>query len=139
MGEWPVDTPWRQGHILNAETASQLGLESKDPLLAAVVVVISHDCDLARHPVMEPDCEVIVGHTIETINGAYTWAKNTRRLHLPFSGGVTKIAAEFFATAKQRVSKAGLADHSPLSSVALNANEFTILQSWLSSRYRRAS
>src|SRR5579883_3521016 len=113
MGEWLRDTPWRQGRILSAESAKQLGLAYPDPSQEPVVVVISHDCDLAQPIDKEPNCEAIVGRTVDKLDGNFAWAKTARRLHLPFSDGPTKIIGEFSALDKIVISKAALADHLP--------------------------
>jgi integrase/recombinase XerD len=52
-----------------------------------VAVVISHDCDLAQLPDAEPMVEVILGKRIDRLDGNYSYAKNTRRLHLSFTRG----------------------------------------------------
>src|SRR5690348_8102621 len=107
------DTSWQQGFVLSAPSAVALGLVHADTT-DAVVILISHDCDLLEPPATEPYCEVIVGRKIETINGLYTNAKNPRRLHLPFSAGATHIAVELVATDKKSVKKDDFLSHAPL-------------------------
>jgi hypothetical protein len=36
---------------------------------------------------IEPNCEIIVGHKIDHVDGRFAKGKNPRRLHLPFSAG----------------------------------------------------
>jgi hypothetical protein len=140
MAERHPEIPWRQGHVLTAKSAQQLGLihpggEQDDP----IVLVISHDCDLAAPSQIEPDCEVIPGLHIETVDGGFTNAKNPRKLHLTFSGGSVPVVAEFIAIDKHKVSKKEILKHSPSERVRLTRSEFVVLQNWLAARYRRPS
>ena len=50
MGEWARDTPWRQGQVLSVEAANAFGLAHPETPNATIVVVISHDCELAHMP-----------------------------------------------------------------------------------------
>jgi hypothetical protein len=140
MDERQPETPWRQGHVLTAVSAQKLGLihpdgEADDP----IVLVVSHDCDLAAPSQMEPDCEVILGRHIEAPDGAYTNAKSPRKLHLTFSAGTVRVIAEFIATDKRKITKDAISQDAPSTNVRLTRDEFTILQSWLAARYRRPS
>jgi hypothetical protein len=87
MTAWDRDTPWRQGHILPDDAVKALQLPA-DTVTDSVAIVVSHDCDLAQDPTVEPVVEIIVGHWIPTADGNFTYAKNARRLHLTFSGGI---------------------------------------------------
>jgi hypothetical protein len=132
------DTLWRQGHILSAESATELDLnhpESDD----TIVVVISHDCDLLQNPEIEPICEVIVGHIIENKDGNCTNGKHPRKLHIELSAKETKVMAEFVAANKRAIDKNLLNKHPPAKNVALTPDELRILQSWLAARYRRGA
>jgi len=139
MGEWLRNTPWRQGSILSAESAKQLGSSHSDQSKETVVMVVSHDCDLAQSIENEPVCEAVVGFTIDKLDGRYGWAKSARGLHLSFSAGRVALNGDFVAIDKIQIPKIALADHVPAENVRLNYNEFTILQKWLALRYRRAS
>ena len=82
----PYEGP-RQGDLLTRETAARLQLTEGDGDLRRVVV-ISHDCDLANDA--EAAVEVIVAETV--VRGPrpdpqLTYAKNPRRLHLPYIMG----------------------------------------------------
>ena len=65
MTEWQRDNPWRQGFILNGDSVKALDLVHPKSLDDTVVVVISHDCDLAQLPDTEPYCEVIAGFPVD--------------------------------------------------------------------------
>jgi hypothetical protein len=142
MPGWGPDTPWRQGHVLTAESAEQLGLSKKDEKPETIVLVISHDCDLAHDDLTaEPACEIIVGTVIrvDQIEGRYTEAKHPRRLQLPFGAGETKIVADFVAIRKQHIRKSDLgAPHEPAAAIRLTPDELSVLQRWLALRYRRS-
>lgn len=139
MADWQHDNPWRQGHILSAESVKKLNLTHQKSSDDTVVLIISHDCDLAQLADIEPHCEIIAGIPIEHVNGDLANAKNVRRLHLTFSAGETKLAAEFIATDKALLTKAALAGHEPATKIRLTPDEHFTLQTWLAVRYRRAA
>ena len=138
MTEWGRDTPWRQGHLLTSETCKTLGLCHRDYPDRTLVVIATHDCDLAQLPEFEPIIEVIVGKIIEKFDGNLTHAKNSRRLHIEFNG-VVPLLAEFVATDKQRIKKEILSDHLPCAENRLTPENYSIYQYWLASRYRRSA
>ena len=139
MTEWQRDNPWRQGFILSSDSVKALDLVYPKSPEDTVVVVISHDCDLAQSSDAEPYCEVIVGLRVDNIKGNLANAKNIRRLHLPFSGGEIELSAEFNATDKKIIGKSVLINHQPATTIRLTRAELTILQNWLAVRYRRSS
>jgi len=104
MGEWSPQPSWRQGQVLPDDAFKSLlpNLRDSDFDLA---IVISHDCDLARLPDVEPVVEVIPGKTIETLNGNYSFAKNARRLNLSYANGDGFIHFDFAACDKTVISK----------------------------------
>lgn len=80
---WTRLTPWRQGSVVPSEAAVNLQLVKPEEAEAAVVIVISHDCDLANDNLeTEPYVEVIIGRRIDKTNGNCTAAKSARILHL---------------------------------------------------------
>ncbi len=139
MVEWERNTPWRQGNIVPNEVAKTLDLLSKDASDEALLVVISHDCDLAQPPGTEPNVEIIVGHQIPSVDGNFSYAKNARRLHLTFNGGGNHISVNLVATQKVVVQKVLLSAYAPADEIRLTAIELTILQRWLAARYRRSA
>lgn len=134
MAEWSRETPWRQGHIASQETANKLGLAE-----GGVVVIISHDCDLAALPNKEPEVELIVGRQVEKADGNYTHAKTARALHLEFKTPEGPAFVELVARNKTRVLKNALADEIPNSEFELDPGNRSILQRWLAARYRRSA
>lgn len=133
MAVWDNSTKWRQGHFLSADAISGARIgEDTD----CVVLVISHDCDLAQGPDVEPSVEAIVGRRLDRIDGNYTHAKNVRRLHLTASSG---LMVELTATQKVHIPKSTLSEYDPDPAHALSPNELVILQRWLSARYFRSA
>jgi hypothetical protein len=139
MVEWDRRTPWRQGHVLAAETVTALHLAPDADLPSTVVVVVSHDCDLAQDPTIEPLVEVIVGRRVNAADGNFTHGKNPRRFHLFAVEGGAAVCVELTATARQAVPKENLAEHKPSATVVIDATNRNTLQYWLAARYRRSA
>lgn len=135
---WDRDTLWRQGHLLTVEAAKALGLCHQNGQEKTLVVVATHDCDLAQLPTTEPNLEVIVGCAIEKEDGNYSLAKIARRLHIKFEGS-KPCFAEFEAITKVQLAKAQLADFSPRQDTLLSPSSLQCFQLWLASRYRRSA
>lgn len=138
MEKWGRETPWRQGQILTDGAIRKISL-SAEANSDVIVIVVSHDCDIAQSEDSEPIVEVIVGKKIAAVDGNYTFAKNARRLHISFSGGKETLAAEFEANGKKQINKNQLVEFQPHEFVRLNPRELNILQKWLAARYRRSA
>lgn len=140
MGEWDRQTPWRQGLVLKAETVAALRLvpeaNNSDSL---IVVVISHDCDIAQDPNTEPVVEAIVGQRVAGANGNFTNGKNPRRLHLTASEGGKAVCIEMVASARLSIPKQELAEHAPDAAISFSSAELNRMQFWLATRYRRSA
>lgn len=137
MAEWNRDTPWRQGHLLGNDAIEALGLHSAAPD-QTVVIVATHDCDLAQTPEAEPLIEVIVGLLVTHKDGNCTHSKNARKLHIEFAGEVV-FWAEFEATAKSSIDKRLMNKFMPRPDARLSPENHAIFQIWLASRYRRSA
>lgn len=138
MAEWNRDTPWRQGHLLSNDAIEALGLVHPGGPDQTLVVVASHDCDIAQSPESEPVVEVVIGCLVTEKNGTYTHAKNARKLHVDFVSAAV-LWAEFEITAKVAVDKAKLNEFAPRTDARLSSENHAILQMWLASRYRRSA
>lgn len=138
MVDWNRDTPWRQGHVLTVEAAAAFGLLHASGPGQTIVIVATHDCDLAQSPESEPLVEVIVGRCIDKLDGNFTHAKTARKLHVELSGA-SPSKAEFEATGKTQISKAELAAFGPQAGLRLSLENVAIFQYWLASRYRRSA
>lgn len=137
MAEWDRDTPWRQGNLLGSDAIDALKLRHPEFQEKTLVIVATHDCDLAQHPDAEPRIEVLVGQLTEK-DGTYAHAKSARRLHIEFSGAGV-FWAEFDAIAKISIAKADLAQFSPRTNSHLTPESHATFQMWLASRYRRSA
>ena len=137
MKEWNRDTPWRQGHLLGGDAIEALGLLHAVTPGHTVVIVATHDCDLAQPPEVEPVVEVIIGCPANK-DGNCTHAKNARKLHIEF-GGDAAFWGEFEATAKASIDKMVLSKFAPRTDSQLSADNHAVLQMWLASRYRRSA
>ncbi len=139
MAAWDRRTPWRQGQALKDETAITLGLVREGETSSVVAMVVSHDCDLAQSPAVEPSVEVVVGGRIPAPDGNFSHAKNPRRLHLPCSENGATIYLDLRAKEKRGIPKGELAEHLPNPNMSLTPKNRSVLQQWLAARYRRAA
>lgn len=138
MPGWTRDTPWRQGHVLTRDAVDKLGLTCPDSP-TAIVVVVSHTCDVVQSPATEPDLEVLYGRPITTSDGNCTHAKNPRKLHLPFNIPGGELMVELQAPEKFVLPKKALVDFVPDPDIALLSERLSTLQRWLAARYRRTA
>lgn len=138
MAEWIRDTPWRQGLLLGNDAIAALGLHNPREPHQTLVIVASHDCDLAQAPEVEPTIEVLVGRLVTNKDGNSTHAKNARKLHVEFMGEAA-FWAEFEATAKTSVDKLALNAFAPRTDACLSPENHATFQMWLASRYRRSA
>lgn len=136
--EWTRDTPWRQGHLLPNEAVKSLGLTHPEYPDDTLVIVASHDCDLAQPPDKEPNIEIVVGHRIQILDGNNTHAKSTRTLHVGLEGD-EPLLAEFVITDKLSISKYSLMDFMPVTESKLSLTGLSTFQRWLAARYRRSA
>lgn len=100
-------------------------------------MVVTHDCDCVADPIREPSAEVVIGSIIRKLDGTFTHAKSTRKLHLTLSECGKLIELEIVT--KLSVSKEALGRFAPDSAWSMTREEKRILARWLSSRYDRAA
>lgn len=132
------ETPWRQGLVLEHQAALDLGLTVTDAADQGVVVMVSHDCDIANGAEREPAVEVIVGRRIAAL-GADTHAKTARRLQIAFDTSEGPIAVEVLATDKVSRPKAAILSTQPRTDWELTPEGLVTLQKWLAARYYRSA
>ena len=138
MTEWNRDTPWRQGHLLCNDAIEALGLRHALAPDQTLVIIASHDCDLAQDPEWEPVVEVVIGRLVTDKDGNCTHAKNARKLHVDFAGAAV-LWAEFEATAKVSINKRAINKFAPRPDARLPPANQAVFQMWLASRYRRSA
>jgi hypothetical protein len=132
------ESQWRQGMVLDERSINYLLPTLTECLERTIVVVVSHDCDIASSLGNEPEIEIIVGQEITAL-GADTNAKTARRLHIDFHTPNGPIAVELLAKNKATVSKESLLHFSPKADWKLSPSDLVTLQLWLAARYRRAA
>lgn len=137
MVKWNRDTAWRQGDLLGNNAIEALRLHYEATPEKIVVIIASHDCDLAQNPEHEPSIEVVVGCLTDK-DGNCTHAKNARKLHIEFTGECA-FWAEFEATSKIIIDKIELNQFAPRTDARLSTENHAIFQMWLASRYRRSA
>lgn len=138
MPEWTRNSPWRQGNLLTAEKVKAIKLFHPSYPDDTVVIIASHDCDIAQLPDKEPYVEVIIGRRIQKLDGNNTHAKSSRTLHIAFEGSEPMLA-EFVITDKCNIDKKILADSAPETNFKLSPPGLSTFQLWLASRYRRSA
>ena len=132
------ETEWRQGDVLSDAAAKALGFESPAGTAATVVVMVTHDCDIAGSIDREPQVEVIVGTRIAAL-GVDTNAKTARRLHVSYRTDDGDVPVELLATEKRYLPKTDVLAASPREGWSLSPESLVTLQQWLAARYRRAA
>lgn len=131
--EWR-NTPWRQGHLIATDDWQGAGFE---PLQDGhVAVVITHDCDIAAEPEVEPGIELIVARRVEKLEGNYAASKNARKLHVPYEYRNEAVVFELAHRARITIEKKKLESLRPAGGPASAADRKT-LQRWLGARYHR--
>lgn len=138
MPEWTRNSPWRQGNLLTAETVTAINLSHPSYPDETVVIIATHDCDLAQLPDKEPYIEVIIGRRILKLDGNNTHAKSSRTLHIAFEGSEPMLV-EFVIIDKCNVDKQILADFAPDTNFKLSPSGLSTFQLWLATRYRRSA
>lgn len=141
LRQWTRATPWRQGHVLDADATKVLGLSNSKDAAATTVIVVSHDCDLANDDLnVEPNVEVIVGRLVASpADGNFTWGKSPRTLHITMERDGVPVTVELVSTNKQQVSKQDLAQVDPEMAFSLDGKGLGVLRSWLGARYNRSA
>lgn len=138
MAEWTRNILWRQGCLFSDEAIRELGLTHPELPSTTVVIVATHDCDLTQHPDREPHVEIIIGRQISVLDGTFTHAKTSRKLHLKFEGS-EPLLAEFVVIEKRSISKEALVNFKPKANTKLSPSDLVTFQLWLAARYRRAA
>ncbi len=129
-------TNWRQGSVVPKQLVELLDLpDSMDDQV--LVVVISHDCDIAHES--ELKIEVIVGCTKESADGNFRNAKNPRKIHLKYSNEQANscCVVELKHANLVRLDQSKFTDQDPDLRYELADNEKRCLRQWLASRYAR--
>ncbi len=131
------DKAWSQGDLLPDDIAKKVVPEA-ELKKGARGVVVSHDCDLVHHSLLnEPVVEVLLLHPV-TVQGDLTQAKNPRRIHLPYSEGGKVIYYEAFVHRRIFIDRRILAEAAPVKG-GFDSEARDDLRQWLAKRYVRAA
>ncbi len=133
MPDWSRDNvAWRQGQFLSGTDAATLGLIPPEKIEAVLVVIVSHDCDIANDIGVEPDVEIILGQVVAESNPNFKFRKNPRCLEF-------KLESEQFLQLDIRTvvkrPKEALFELQPAGQ--LPKSDLQIFQDWLAARYSR--
>lgn len=140
MEQWDRRIVWRQGDVLSADAVVSLGLVANAAdARSHIAVVVSHDCDLAQEPDVEPVVEVIIGQRVGSPQGQFTHAKNPRRLHVPATDVDSTTWIELTATSRRSIPKLEFFKHAPSEKITIASAHLSTLQHWLAARYRRSA
>lgn len=139
MVEWSRETLWRQGLFLDDNSIDKCKLRSEEFPEKTVVIMASHDCDLPQPPSIEPYFEVIVGRYIDHLDGACTFTKSPRKLHIEIQTLEGQKFVEFIAKDKHRIDKSHLPRIIPHLNLQLDVDGLREFKRWLSVRYSRSS
>ena len=131
------DFNWRQGGVLNKESAKKLDLINVSES-DSLPVVITHDCDLL-HP-NEENVEVIIGKKVVKPKSMYAYAKHPRCLHLQFTSSVNQnpVYLELRFSNRKLVSKDDFSKLRQKKSILeISEDNNRTLKHWLAARYGR--
>lgn len=135
--QWSCDMKWTQGSVLVIDEKIKSHVPNDMSSKFSHALVVSHPCDIANDPRIEPTVEVIFGVLIEVSDGNYEHGKNPRTLHLTLKNNGDNKTIELQACNKIAIHKEVLGKYIPDSSFQLQLSGIKVLQSWLAARYRR--
>lgn len=117
--------------MLPAAIAEALGFAS-----GSILIIVSHDCDLAQPVAVEPHIEIIAAVVVDAAVPTYRLAENPRLLHLDIEMEKGSAVVELSANGKQSIAKATLYSME-FPAIPPYRVPLRVLQSWLACRYRR--
>jgi hypothetical protein len=125
------------GDLLSPETSSFSDISKEK----ALVIVVSHDCDIDANAKTEPFIEVIPITRIKKADPKKTHTKNPRNLHTKVAAvsEEPEVAIDIDARKKVSILKSRLWDLEFSRPFILDAKGVKELQEWLSCRYWRAA
>ncbi len=140
MHTWTFqDSAWRQGSVIPRELIPHGTLPVGTPE-DALLIVISHDCDVVQQNEIEPFIEFVVARPLSQYrkDGMAFRCKNPRRLQLWIQQNCGHQLYEVSAHEKYKIGRDSLRGHEP-SDLKLSAPDIAILSEWASRRYKRYS
>lgn len=134
-----VIAKFRQGSIIKVDdlcNEDRAKFEGED-----YIFVISHDCDITATVSKEPNIEVL---TLQILNegeqdSSLIYGKSPREIHLPVTINNVPKHLKLSQLTKTYIDKQKNINISADRSLQLDSKNLKLLQSWLSSRYKRHS
>ncbi len=133
-----INNGWRQGQLfyLTNDIAEKLELSNEHN----ACLIISQNCDIAcQNHEIEPNIDILLLTTIESINTQKTSLKSFRHLHFSHEHDGNKIHFECLHLHKVSIKKESAISLGEIETQNLDRNVFTQILSWITLRYKRAS
>lgn len=129
---------WTLGSCFTAKGApelfAELPEEGRDE--GAFYLVVTHDCSLISPSLeSEPTLECFAAVPVDKLDGAFTHAKNIRRLQLPLLVAGNDVVVELRMAARYFISRVQLPNCCPDQEIQLPDEGRAVLVRWLSNRY----
>lgn len=142
----PIDTPigrngWRQGSVLQQADHAKLDKDIRTSLRSdAIVVVISHDCDVTNESYKkEPTVELFVVYPTKEKKGSRTFGKNPREIEFQIRVDGRDINVIGHASDRYHIDRRILETITPDPQSGLPSESVSLLRSWLAQRYNRSA
>ena len=138
---------WRQGSVF-APTVSSEFIRANRAAIAipgfeigedAILMVISHSCDIVHSGIYEPRIEVCPAVHISELNGNYTNVRNPRCLQLSLLVENKIAHYEFRAASRFYLPRKVLETNLPNAKVIIGDRELGHLRAWLARRFQRTA
>ncbi|MCB9654429.1 MAG: hypothetical protein H6729_09915 [Deltaproteobacteria bacterium] len=126
---------WRQGSVMPVELLGHLSRSGRLEVdEAARYMIVNQDCDVVQPSLhAEPFVELIELVSVDQENGAFTWAKNPRRLHIKLGDAWFEASI----SARTMVDRSCLLRAGPDPHDTLSDEHLETLRTWLGKRYKR--
>lgn len=130
---------FRQGSLLRVDDLDQH--DRSQFTSEEFVFVISHDCDITAESSKEPHIEVLSVEILDhgDQNDSLIYGKNPREIHLPVKKDQELKYLKLSQLDKKSINKQCNIDILAIPEITIESKNFQLLQSWLSSRYKRHS
>lgn len=138
LGKRLDEAEWRQGRVVQIADHGIFGERAPEILDGDRLIVISQSCDVIKQPDdAEPAIELIVGRSIDALQGNYTYNKNSRILHTALQTTSGDFPLSLLQNDKFVVDRVLLDGLTPDADVYLEREQINTMARWLASRYDR--
>jgi len=134
------DSQWRQGSVIPRELVPE-GILPSETAQEAILIVVSHDCDIVQSGSAEPFIEFVIAHPRmpEQKDGMLFRCKNPRKLQLWIRRNGALCLYEISAHDRYRVARESIKGSDPEPSLLVDERDIQILAEWVARRYKRYS